>query len=118
LGGAFLSGSLLDESSWRLSELAVAVAAPCPLTDSFTGVLRAFIATLVLFILFTAMLPMLWIEFTALGRLVVDVVVEDADEVDEMDVVVLVTGAVVELAFPSLSFPASTIFTLYYLVCR
>ena len=67
---------------------AAAAAAACPLTDSFTGVLRTLEATFVLLILLTAMLPTLWIEFTAEGRLVVDVVVvvEDVvlDDVDEV----------------------------------
>lgn len=82
-----------------------AAAAVCPLTDSFTGVFRAFIDTLDLFILLTAMLPMLWIEFTALGRLVVDVVVEEDDDEEETDVV-LATAEVVEFVWlPSLSLP-------------
>lgn len=77
---------------------AAAAAAACPLTGSLTGVFRALTATLDLLMLLTAMLPMLWIELTALGRLVVDVVVEvDEDDDEDEDGVVDEAGVFVPL---------------------
>lgn len=55
LGGDFLSGSLLEESSCKLF-----VSVTCPFTASLLAGFRPlFPVTLVLFILFTAILPIL-----------------------------------------------------------
>lgn len=72
LGGDFRSGSLLEESSCN-----VFVSVACPFNDSLFADLRLlFAVTLLLFILFTAMLPILCMELTALGKQVVVVLPE------------------------------------------
>lgn len=64
MGGDFLSGSLLDESS-----CGVFVSVAWPFSDSlFAGFRLLLPVTLPLLMLFTAMLPILWMEFTALGK--------------------------------------------------
>lgn len=66
-GGDFRSGSLLDESSCKFFE-----SVACPFSDSLLVDFRPpFVVTLLLLMLFTAIVPILCIEFTALGRHVV-----------------------------------------------